>query len=320
MLENMPRNGVVRIVAMLLADHDAIAGEQFLPPLDSRDLNAFDIELGDITSLWIKLHPLHQRIERHHGDFLAGMRSAGDGLRLVLAGGLMRERLGGSDRGLHRREAAAIAGCVSRQPREIRGRWPARARAARAIRAARSENRPVAEIGAAIDQRVVGIGDAAKEHLDVEFVAIAGEQQEAPIAITEREGKYRILVEADLDRLLRRQRSRPPAPCREATEIPRRTARCPGLHRADQHAVARTRSGKAAGQTVERQSRVGAVFRGNRMHGRKNVQIATLISFRSDRPAFGCPFRPATPDRRYEAVRQPASGYASILPSAVMLD
>src|SRR3569623_3054407 len=214
---------------MLLADHDAIAGEQFFATRNGCDLDTLDIELGDVTALRVELHPLLFGMLRHHGDFLARLRCSNDGQRLVLAARQMRDALSGADRGYHRREPSSIARGISCQPCEIRGRRLDCDRTMRAIGAARSENGPVAEIGAAIDQCVVSVRDALEEHLDVEFVAITREQQEAPIAIAERKGKYRILVEANLDRLLGRQRAQPPAPRREAAKVPCRTDRRPRL-------------------------------------------------------------------------------------------
>src|SRR3569623_233055 len=137
----------------------------------------------------------------------------------------------------------------------------------RAIGAARSENGPVAEIGAAIDQCVVSVRDALEEHLDVEFVAITREQQEAPIAIAERKGKYRSLVEANLDRLLGRQRAQTPAPRREAAKVPCRTDRRPRLHCAYRQTLTYACPGNAAGHTIKHQGWLVAAVDHDRLHG-----------------------------------------------------
>ena len=64
-----------------------------------------------------------------------------------------------------------------------------------AERPARGEHRPEAEIGAAVDEDVVDIGHALEELLDLALVDEAPVEQQAPVAVAEREGEPRVVVE-----------------------------------------------------------------------------------------------------------------------------
>ena len=99
-----------------------------------------------------------QVVERDHRHFLAAaVGAAGDAERLVLGAGQPRGAARRADRALHHLEAVAVDLGVVGELGEILRRRLDRDRLVRTVGRARDQHRPVAEIGAAIDQRVVDV-------------------------------------------------------------------------------------------------------------------------------------------------------------------
>lgn len=68
---------MMRVVAMIFADHNAIGLEQPRAADQGVDFDALDIKLYDKTSFG-QIHAIHQIIQRHHGNGFAVSVLVGD--------------------------------------------------------------------------------------------------------------------------------------------------------------------------------------------------------------------------------------------------
>src|SRR6185437_16319687 len=94
-------------------------------------------------------------VERNNRHFLAAGLVAGDAEGLVLGARQTRGPAARADRALHGLEAIAVDARIVGELRKILPRWLDRDRLVGAERLARHQHRPVAVIGAAIDESVV---------------------------------------------------------------------------------------------------------------------------------------------------------------------
>ena len=104
----------------------------------------------------------------------------------------------GADRAFHGLEALAVDLGVVDEFWKVLPRRLDRDRLVRAERLARHQHRPVAVIGAAIEQRVVDVGGMAEQQLQLVFVMIGAVEQLAPVAVAV--GKFEHGVRVELDR------------------------------------------------------------------------------------------------------------------------
>jgi hypothetical protein len=84
LVEDVARDGVPRIIAVLLAQEHAVALHQTRAALHGLDLDAFDVELDQIFSAGRDLAVVEQIIERDDGHLFAISLVAGDAEGLVL--------------------------------------------------------------------------------------------------------------------------------------------------------------------------------------------------------------------------------------------
>ena len=144
-----------------------------------------------------------QIIERDDRHFLAAVAgAAGDAERLVLGAGQPRGAPRRADRALHRLETVAVDFGVVLQLGEILRRRLDRDRLVRPIGRAGDQHRPVAVIGAAIEQRVIDVGGVLKQQLEFVFIGERAIEQLAPVAVAigKREGRVRIQLDVDVAR------------------------------------------------------------------------------------------------------------------------
>src|SRR5215212_2211875 len=109
LLQDIARDGVVRIIAVLLAQYDAVALQQLGTALDCLDLHSFDVELDQVLSLGSKPAVFEQIVECDDRYLLAAsMGDAGDTESLVLGAGQARGAARCADRAIHHLEAVAV--------------------------------------------------------------------------------------------------------------------------------------------------------------------------------------------------------------------
>src|SRR5260370_21529094 len=97
------------IVAVFLAQQDAVALQQPRAALDGLDLDTFDVELDQVFSIRRYLAVVQQIIERNDRHVLAAAaRVAGDAERLMLGAGKPRGAPVRTDRALHDLKAVAV--------------------------------------------------------------------------------------------------------------------------------------------------------------------------------------------------------------------
>ena len=181
------------------SDH-AVALQQPRAALDGFDLDAFDVELDQVFSVRRNLAVVDQIVERDDRHVLAAAAGvAGDAERLVLGAGQPRGPARRADRAFHQLKAVAVDLGVVRELGEILRRRLDRDRLVRAERRARDQHRPVAVIGAAIEQRVVDVDGIAKQQLQLVLVTVRAIEQLAPVAVAIGKFERRIGIEFDRD-------------------------------------------------------------------------------------------------------------------------
>ena len=131
-----------------------------------------------------------------------------------------------------------------------------RDRTMRAERLAGHQHRPVAVVGAAIDQRVVGIGNAAEEQLEVRLVLVVAVEQQAPVAVAIGKRKQRVVIEPDDDVALMQDGTYGFAAGTEAAIRPRRADPGTGLKRKRRQTLGRGRAIKRSRPTIEGKNRL----------------------------------------------------------------
>ena len=186
---------------MFLAQDDAVALQQPRAALDGLDLDALDVELDQEFAAGRNLAVVEQIVERDDRHFLAAVvGAAGDAERLVLGAGQPRGAPG----------AAPIAHFIAskRLPLisalffelgEILRRRLDRDRLVRPVGRAGDQHRPVAVIGAAIEQRVVDVGGVLKQQVEFVFVGERTVEQLAPVAVAIGKRECRVRIQLDVD-------------------------------------------------------------------------------------------------------------------------
>src|SRR5258706_1638561 len=111
---------MIGIVAVFLAQQDAVALQQPRATLDGFDLDTFDIELDQVFSTSRNLAVVEQIVERNHRHVLAAIsRIASDAERLMLGTRQPRGAPRRANRAFHDLKATAVDLSVIRKLGEI---------------------------------------------------------------------------------------------------------------------------------------------------------------------------------------------------------